>query len=163
MSNYIINFTDPLKGNFIIRPYTSDGNRFPTTSVKNSTSTTSNSVLLLYGKGHPDYGERTDENLLHLAENFSGASAPVLDVSGHTNAGILWHRERLYFAVPTADITSTWYEWIGGSSTSSPPTGGQWVAVSVSGTPQPATPSNGQLWFDGSVLRRYSDDERGIQ
>jgi hypothetical protein len=158
MVNYTINFTEPLRSSFVLSPYTSNGNRFPTASTRAATATAASSVLLLHGKGHPDYGERTDENLLHLVENFSGASAPVIDSAGNTNAGILWHREKLY------DLTGgNWYEWSIGISTASPSIGGQWSGPKVvMGPAQPAAPVNGTLWYDGSILRRYSDDERGI-
>lgn len=149
LTDYIINYTDPLKGSFIIKPYTSNGPKFPTTSVRPSSSSVSNSPLLLYGKGHPNYGERTDENLLHLTENFSGSSAPITDSSRNTLKGILWHKEILYFY----DSSGTnWYQWNGSTWTD--------ITSSVDGNT-----TNGHFRAFGSppVLERYSDDEREIQ
>lgn len=157
MTDYTINFTDPLRSTFIIRPYTSNGNRFPTSSTRNATSTQASSVLLLYGKGHPEYGERTDENLLHLAENFSGASAPVLDVSGNTTVGVIWHREYLYWR-DTSGAPADWYEYRNGAWTSTT------VTENTLGS-RPATAADGTLYYatDTATLYRYSDDERGLQ
>lgn len=152
MTDYIINYTDPLKGSFIIKPYTSNGPRFPTTDKRPSTSSVINSPLLLYGKGHPNYGERTNENLLHLAENFSGPSAPIVDSDGNTIPGIIWHVEVLYFY---DSVGTDWYQWNGSSWTD--------VTSNVSGPAQPASPFNGDLWYDNTNLYRYSDDERDIQ
>lgn len=144
VTNYIINYTDPLKGNFVIKPYTSNGPKFPITSVRPTSSVTTNSPLLLYGKGHPNYGERTDENLLHLAENFSGASAPIIDSSENTIRGILWHTEILY-----QKFGATYYQWDGST----------WNSIVLSGAS-----SNGNIRETGSPVRlqRYSSDEREI-
>lgn len=150
MTDYIINYTNPLKGSFIIKPYTSNGNRFPTTSVRNSTSASANTPLLLFGKGHPEYGERTDENLFHMLEHFSGPSAPIIDVFENTIAGSLWHADIVYFY----ESSTTWWQWSGSSWTD--------VSSNVSGPGQPASPNNGDLWYDNTYLYRYSDDERGI-
>jgi len=155
MSNYIINFTDPLKGNFLIRPYTSNGPKFPTTSVLNDTSIAGDSTLLLYGKGHPNYGERTDENLLTLLENFSGASEPVIKV-----AGMLWHKEVLFYR-DTGGATF----YVAGSGSPI------WTAITLFGTggvPDPVTQPtlvDGDYWYDNGspeALYQYSSDERGI-
>ena len=118
MADYIINFTDPLTelGTFTIKPYTADGNKFPTSSTLADSSTAHSSVLLLYGKGHPDYGERTDENLLHLAENFSGASKPIIEIAGNTTKGVLWNREVLYWRNTS---TNLWYQYADGAWSSS--------------------------------------------
>ena len=107
MTDYIFNFTDPLKGNFIVKPYTANGNKFPTTSKISPTATGAATPLLLYGKGHPEYGERVQENVLVIAENFSGAAPPIIDASGNTIAGILWHREKL----SNRDGGGNWTAW----------------------------------------------------
>jgi len=148
MSNYIINRTDPLHDDFIIRPYTSNGPKFPTTSALNDSSVTASSCLLLYGKGHPNYGERTDENLLHLLENFSGASEPVIKIPG-----MLWHKEVLYYN----DIAGpTFYVYDGTGS----PAGWNPVPLSVTVGLEPASKSDGDYWFDNTgspnILYQYS-------
>ena len=71
----IINLTDPFEqpaqsfNSFNVRPYTANGPRFPTASLSTplpNTSTAANTSLILYGKGHPNYGERLEENFIHL-------------------------------------------------------------------------------------------------
>jgi hypothetical protein len=154
MSNYIINFTDPLRDSFIIRPYTSNGPKFPTTSELNDSSIAADSTLLIYGKSHPEYGERTDENLLHLLENFAGASEPVIKVGG-----MLWHKEVLYYR---DSGTGTFYAY----TTS-------WNSITLFGSgtlPNPATPPvglvDGDYWYDNTgsptILYQWSADERNI-
>jgi len=154
MTDYIFNFTDPLKGNFVVKPYTANGNLFPTSSKLSSTATGAATPLLLYGKGHPEYGERVQENLLVLSENFSGAAPPIVDSSGNTLTGILWHREKLYNRVGAFN----WFAWSSGS----------WGAATVSEgvfASRPSTGSNNELYYatDTVELYRYSDDERNIQ
>jgi hypothetical protein len=154
MSDYIINFTDPLKGSFLIRAYTSNGTKFPTTDELNESSIAADSALLLYGKGHADYGERTDENLLNLLENFSGASMPAI-----LNAGMLWHKEVLYYRNSSG----------GQFEVSDGDTG--WSNIGLFGTGSlpttaPVGIQDGDYWYDNTgsptVLYQWSADERNI-
>ena len=154
MTDYIFNFTDPLKGNFVVKPYTANGNKFPTTSGLSATATSASTPLLLYGKGHPEYGERVQENLLVIAENFSGAAPPIINASGDTLSGIIWHREKLY----NRRSVGNWSAWINGSWSSA-------TVTEAAGAPV-GSGSNNELYYDNSgagVLYRYSDDERNIQ
>lgn len=103
MVDYIINFTDLEKDSFILKPYTSDGFKFPTVGVLEDSAISVHSSLVIYGRGHPNYGERTDENLFHLLENFSGGSNPL-----QPNPGQLWHSRRTYWRNSTG---VTWWKW----------------------------------------------------
>jgi len=114
--------------------------------------------LLLYGKGHPEYGERTDENLLNLLENFSGATEPAITVTG-----MLWHKEVLYF-----------YDTVGTTFYVASLTGGSplWEPITLFGSgvtlPTASTPGlvDGAYYhFLGSPdggLYQWSSDERNI-
>jgi hypothetical protein len=87
MSNYEIDFTDKNSNrSFLIRPYTTNGPENPTSSVLDSRATVASTSLLLYGKGSPNYGERVQENLIHLLENFASGQEPVYPVAGQ-----LWY------------------------------------------------------------------------
>ncbi len=83
-SAYFINFTDPEQAPFNVNPFTTDGPVAPNTIRLSSTAVTASTSLLLYGKGHADYGERIQENLVNLLENFSGSTEPVFPASGQT-------------------------------------------------------------------------------
>lgn len=75
MSDYHINFTDPTKGSFVIKPYTRNGMESPlsvTPLVPQALA--ANTSLVLMGKGMWDYGEYMQENLVHLLENFASPS-----------------------------------------------------------------------------------------
>lgn len=148
-NSYRINFTDLLSDNdFQVQPYTTDGSVFPTTSALASSSLFTSTSLVLYGKGSPNYGELIQENLVHLLENFAGATEPLNPVNGQ-----LWFRWTNFWR----DISSsTWYEW--DSNTSS------WSSFSPNTvSSDPTNPSHGDLWFrtDTSQLKQW-DGRTGI-
>ena len=111
--SYDIQLTDPLSAAFKIRAFTSNGPNFPISSTLNSSAVGAETSLLIFGKGHPEYGERTGEDLLHLLENFSGSSEPKYPVSGQ-----LWYTR--YTVIRDAaldfylwdDATSMWGQFI---------------------------------------------------
>ena len=72
VTSYIVNFTDPETTPFSINPFTTDGPLAPNTLALNTSAVRASTGLLLYGKGHTDYGERIQENLINLMENFHG-------------------------------------------------------------------------------------------
>ena len=136
---YVINFTDPANGSFIVSPYTSNGRKFPISSALDSTAISASSSMLLYGKGSGDYGERIQENEIHILESFSGPTASLLPISGQ-----LWFSRRDYWYGSTGffkwdDTLETW-----GSILSVSPT--------QAGAPPPAS-----LLTDG----QYSLDNTG--
>lgn len=81
--SYTINFTDPLKGSFVINPNKADGPIDPTRNQVSQVPTNAiSSTLLLYGRGVPNYGHSVAENLVHLLENFAGPIEPVQPTHG---------------------------------------------------------------------------------
>ena len=94
LKNYIFNFTDPLNGQILVQPFTGNGTVFPTVSTPlDARSVAADTSLLFLGRGSGDYGERLEENILHLLENFSGASIPQNAISGQ-----LWFSRRDYWS-----------------------------------------------------------------
>lgn len=135
-----MNFTDPLQTQFTVNPYTANGLRFPTQNVLASGASSAKTSLLWYGKGSANYGERVQENVLHLLENFAGATAPANPVSGQ-----LWFDRRLYFHDSAAGTTGGWYQWTDNPAN---PNGGTWSAITVySGTGVPVTTSPPQNYY----------------
>lgn len=139
---YVLNFTDPLTAPFIVNPYTSNGPTTPISGILDVSATNANSSLLFYGKGHPNYGERTEENFLNILESFSGSTEPANPVSGQ-----LWYER---FDIVNAN--GTWVIWNDSS--------GSWSTIS----PQPVqltvapvgTPSVGnQYQFDLTSGKLY--------
>ena len=83
MSDTILNFTDPTNGSILIKPYTTNGPATPASALPlDPNAVTADTSLILLGKGLWEYGERVQENMLHMLENFSGPSAPVHPVQG---------------------------------------------------------------------------------
>ena len=84
-TGYEINFTDLVfsaSRSFQLAPYTTNGPVNPNTDSLDAKASGAASTLLLYGKGSPDYGERIQENMLHLLENFASTVEPVRPVGG---------------------------------------------------------------------------------
>jgi hypothetical protein len=82
MAQYIINFTDGNKSPFNISPYTTNGPVSPIVLSLDSSAVSANTSLLFYGQGMPNYGERIQENMLHIMEHFSGPTAPTYAIEG---------------------------------------------------------------------------------
>lgn len=95
MSILTINFSDPIKASkaFSIVDRSFDGPGGPS----------SNSTLNLYGNSTLNWGLGFDENFLHLAENFAGATPPIIPVEGQ-----IWYSIRLYWFNTT---TNHWFRW----------------------------------------------------
>lgn len=156
MTTYFINFADPLR------------NRFPTGlnygeqvyafaiapgGFNGPGGSVSSSNLRLYGRGALEWGEAVDENMLRLAENFSGSTPPPFAVGGQ-----LWLETRLYFKTPTV-----WYRFNLETSTPgnsmwdilpqipSPGTGigivSGGVAAGTGSNVPPTNPQPGSYWF----------------
>lgn len=153
-TQYIVNFTDPEVTPFNVNSFTTDGPVAPTTLQLSSTAVRASTSLLLYGKGHPEYGERIQENLINIMENFSGATIPKYPVSGQT-----WFARITYaFTGVGSPTTGNVYRWIDDSSLAN---GGYWKTlvnvgasdptaadeVKTSGA-QPTTVVDGAFWLD---------------
>ena len=170
-TSYIVNFTDPEVTPFTINPFTTDGPVAPTTLELSSTAVRASSSLLLYGKGHPEYGERIQENLINIMENFSGATEPKFPVSGQT-----WFARITYaFTGVGSPTTANVYRWIDDSAATN---GGSWRRLQNVGASDPtvadqvktsgaipATVVDGAFWLDtaGSPLvpaRAVAGDHR---
>jgi hypothetical protein len=115
MSDYLLKHTDGVTS-FIVRPYTANGPATPTSSLYYSNTATglysvsSNTPLVLYGKGTIDYGAIIQNNLLYLLENFSSATRPKPPVKG-----MLWYKSTNVADIdaPTDPATSGLYLWNG--------------------------------------------------
>ena len=82
-TEYTIDFTDENSlRSFELREFTTNGPRSPHDSILHPKATAAATTLLLYGKGAPDYGERIQENLVHMLEHFAGDEEPVFPISG---------------------------------------------------------------------------------
>lgn len=99
--HYVINFTDPENGSFIIEPYKTDGNTGPTSNTLHQNSNAANTSMLLFGRGMPDYGENFNENLVHLLESFAG---PVPPTNPHN--GQLWFQTGRSSAIVSFNVTA---------------------------------------------------------
>lgn len=82
-TGYKIDFTDqnPFRS-FDLREYTTNGPVNPQNGTLDPKATSAATTLLLHGRGMPNYGERLQENMLHLLEHFSGSIEPVYPVGG---------------------------------------------------------------------------------
>lgn len=146
MTSYTVHLVDPRRSPFVVNPYTANGLKFPTLDTLNPGAASANTSLLWYGKGSPNYGERVQENVLHLLEHFAGPTAPANPVAGQ-----LWFDRRIFFHTAAAN-NDGWYVW---QDLPADPNGGTWnripngVAVMpVSGT-EPAAPTAGTAVYDG--------------
>ena len=82
-TGYKIDFTDQNPNrSFELAPFTTNGPVTPLDETLDARATDAVSTLLLYGKGAPDYGERIQENILHLSENFASAEEPAYPING---------------------------------------------------------------------------------
>lgn len=103
MSSYIIDWSDSNKTPIVVDPQTRDDSSTP---------------IVIYGKGYTNYGERIQENLLHILENFASAAPPSNPVEGQ-----LWFdndnaKLYVYDGASFAEIGSS-----NATVSSSPPTG----------------------------------------
>lgn len=82
-TNYTIDFTDGnTNRSFQVAPYTTNGYQSPTSTQLADNALSAVSSIIVYGKGTPDYGERIQENLLHLLEHFASDKEPVSPIPG---------------------------------------------------------------------------------
>lgn len=96
--DYTLNWTDDT----LKSPFTLTG----------STVDTSTTSLALTGKGYVNWGERLQENLLHLLENFASGNIP-----SHPTTGQMWYdstNNQLKLKTPAADWVIVWPQTGGG-------------------------------------------------
>jgi hypothetical protein len=134
---YIVNFSDPLKTGFAIRPNERSGPGLVQTDTD----------LYLHGAGALRYGENLNENFVHLLENFAGATAPENPIEGQ-----LWHNIQLYWKETPAGspIVNTWHSWNYTTSV--------WDTISATeSVSAPSSPSDEDHWYDTSnnILYRW--------
>ena len=127
--DYIIRFTDPARSDgeldasatFIIKPFTVDGPQHPIVDVlftdpETGTAISKQSPIVLFGKGVPEYGEQMANNLLQVAENFAGASQPLITTTaGDPLPGVTWWQDEKYWAqvdnVATPTVLTDLFVW----------------------------------------------------
>ncbi len=133
MSYYYINYSEPLKAGFQVNAGGSDG-------PGAATVTTS---LRIYGQGALSWGEAVDEDLIRLAENFSGASAPPSPIHGQ-----FWIENSLYYR----DITAgTPYQgwWL------FDPNSKQWGQIGTNGTVGSTPVPSAVYYYDTNTATLY--------
>jgi len=81
---YAINFSDPLKLPIIVPSFRTDGTLSPSDPTLDGTAVNASTPIIFYGRGHGVYGERFQENMLNIMENFANTSPPVNGIEGQT-------------------------------------------------------------------------------
>lgn len=79
---YTLKFTDPGKASFVVNPLVSNGPISPNGLALRPDALSANTTLQLLGRGHFDYGESIEQNLVYMLENFANASAPSYAIQG---------------------------------------------------------------------------------
>lgn len=92
-SNYNMHYSDPSKKAFIIVPMTTNGPAEPLAPLPGQPAVplhpkaiAANTSLVFLGKGDFEYGEYFQESILHILENFAGATEPLYPIEGQ-----LWY------------------------------------------------------------------------
>jgi hypothetical protein len=130
MSAYVIDFSEPLKEGFSI----------PAGGFNGPGGSSANTTLRLYGRGALEWGEAVNEDLVRLAENFAGASAPSIATNGQ-----LWIETFMYYHDNDFGVLSGWYFYNVNSLLSN-----KWQLVSGTGnvpSSAPLTPVEGQYYY----------------
>ncbi len=132
---YTVNFTSLAKTPIIVNDNTTVGTIGPTSTTLDPLATTAALPILLYGKGVLNWGERIQENLVQVLENFDGTSTPVYPTNGqfwHNNVSANEHR--LYIRQ-----NSAWKN----------------VLVLTDSNTAPTNPFRGQVWYDNASGYQY--------
>lgn len=82
MSDYLINFTDPTKLPFVVKPWTANGPISPSGLPLLPGAIAANTSLAIVGKGRFEYGENVQENMVRMLEHFAYSSSPSYPVEG---------------------------------------------------------------------------------
>jgi hypothetical protein len=143
----VIHFSDPDKDTFVIKPFSVEMD--PSASLANTS-------LRLWGKGLGSYGERTMENLVHILENFAGATFPNNPIEGqlywqvlsywqYTGGSPKWNQWN--------EITSDWDTIVVTEQASRPNvSAGYWLNTGTNELYQGFTIDSTEVW----VLREYT-------
>jgi hypothetical protein len=159
-NDYIISFTDPTNGSITVKQKTTNGAVLPTVSEPFVTyAVGADTSIVLHGRGVPNYGDNLQEAVVHILENFSGASQPAQPIEGQ-----LWYAVYRYWFDATIN---RWYVWDNINA--------KWLIVRENGSPiisgtgydysasvifsQPTQPTtsitSGNYWFNTTTNRMY--------
>jgi hypothetical protein len=116
MANYLIKHTDPANGSFLVQDDQIDGTNMPwdaalyVNPVSSLTALTSNSSLVIPGRGITDYGELIANDLIHAMEHFAYRSRPLTPAQGQ-----IWYKNVNYTDpnFPTDPILAGLFVWNG--------------------------------------------------
>lgn len=116
MSNYVIKRSDPANGSFIVQSDQIDGTTRPwnaalyTNPVSALTALSSNSSLVIAGRGITDYGELVQNNLQYLMENFAYKTRPLTPSQGQ-----IWYKNADFTdpSFPSDPTTAGLFVWNG--------------------------------------------------
>jgi hypothetical protein len=91
MTTYTLAYSNNSKEPITLDPYHVNGpsstyNALPLQHANYPTEVVPSTTLVFYGKGIADYGEKIQQNLLNLLENFANTSSPVQPIQGQ-----LWY------------------------------------------------------------------------
>lgn len=114
-------------------PYTINStNGTPIVTLADGTIDISTTSLSLFGKGYAGFGERLNENLVHLLENFANTTQPQNQLVGQLWFDTLHNQLKVY--------NGTTFKPVGNSTNSNNP---------------PETADLGDTWFDTNNLQLY--------
>ena len=104
---YKIHYTDPSErngeGGFIVEPFSENGSRAPSSSIPSSLNSLGiETPIVFYGKGSPNYGDRTADDLLNILENFASPVPPSSPINGQ-----LWYDTGDSFSVIDFPLNNT--------------------------------------------------------
>lgn len=94
---YTIQYSDPANGSFQVPSDSINGTTYPwnaglyTNPVSGLSAVTSNTSLVLAGRGITDYGELVQNNLVYLMEHFAYQTRPLTPVQGQ-----IWYKNASY-------------------------------------------------------------------
>lgn len=150
MTTYDITRTDPLKTGFTIQPGGFNG----------PGGSQSSSSLRLYGRGALEWGESVDENMLRLAETFSGATPPLTPVNGQ-----LWHQTMYYWhntnGAAAVDKSNGWWVYNPNTTAVGSVPAKSWGLLNSTGvvaTTPPSSPTIGSYYFNSTEGKLYRWD-----
>lgn len=132
---YTVNFTNASKTPIVVNDNTTVGTLGPTSATLDPLATTAALPILLYGKGVLNWGERIQENLVQVLENFDGNVAPLYPTNGqfwHNNVSA--NEQRLYLRHESA-----WKN----------------VLVLTDSNTAPSNPYRGQPWYSNANGYQY--------
>lgn len=119
--------------------HTSDGEK--TFSIPESSIDTSNTSINLIGHNQADYGEAQNENFLHMLENFASDGSSIETTPNKPIRGQIWYKK-----INESDFKLMVYN------------GTEWVEMLKLLTSEGQGKTQGDLYFDGEVLKAYNPE-----